>query len=53
MVIVGNLWILRIAQEKLKEYGISIEGEWDVELLKSELEEQLSIITARTNNLDL
>ena len=37
----GNLWILRIAQEKMKEYGISIEGEWDVELLKSELEEQV------------
>ena len=26
---------------KMKEYGISIEGEWDVELLKSELEEQV------------
>lgn len=25
----------------MKEYGISIEGEWDVELLKSELEEQV------------
>ena len=37
----GNLWTLRITQEKMKEYGISIEGEWDVELLKSELEEQV------------
>ena len=24
----GNLWILKIAQEKMKEYGMSVEGEW-------------------------
>ena len=35
----GNFWIWEIAQEKMKEYGISIEGEWDAEFWKSELEE--------------
>lgn len=37
----GNFWILEIAQEKMKEYGISVEREWDVELVKDELEEQI------------
>ena len=37
----GNLLILKIAQEKMKEYGISVEIEWDVELLKGELEKEI------------
>lgn len=37
----GNLWILKIAQEKMKEYGISIARNRDVELVKDELEEQI------------
>lgn len=27
--------------EKMKEYGISVEREWDVELMKNALEEQI------------
>ena len=37
----GNLLILKIAQKKMKEYGISVEREWDVELMKNALEEQI------------
>ena len=41
MVIVENFWIWEIAQEKMKEYGIPVKRDRDVELLKDELEEQI------------
>lgn len=37
----GNFWIWEIAQEKMKEYGIPVKRDRDVELLKDELEEQI------------
>lgn len=38
----GNFWIWEIAQEKMKEYGIPVKRDRDVELLKDELEEQIN-----------
>lgn len=37
----GNFWVLKIAQEKMKEQGIPVKRDRDVELLKDELEEQI------------